>query len=517
VPLAALPRERAVVLVALAVGAAGAAVAAAALPGLPAGSAGSLLVLLALVVVTRLRTLSLLERSSFSVSVVPVLAGGMLLGAGGAVVLSVVSGLVHGLLRRLPWYKVVFNCGNYTLAAAAAAAAFHALGPSLALGDLPRLVGAGVLAGMTHYLHTFVVAVAIATERRGPVLATWTEHFAWLWPQYGVLGVLALFLAMAERQFGWAGAVVFAVPPLMMLLVAKQYIERTARHLRELRALNEELTCEIGRRAAAEEQNARLAREAARAVALAELSELKDEFLSTVSHELRAPLGAIKGYATTLLLEPVEFGINPTTERFLRVIVEASDESEELVNNLLDMSRIGAGTLTITRRSVRLHRLARRAVDRLRPRAGERRMQLSVPAGLRGIHADPQRVEQVLTNLLDNAIKYTPDGSTILVAAEQVGAELVVSVADDGPGVPTGELGRLFDRFQRGAAACVRQVGGAGLGLAICRGIVEAHGGRIWAESPADWGAAGARGTVVRFALPVAGRQRAAAATKAVS
>src|SRR5439155_9128187 len=137
---------------------------------------------------------------------------------------------------------------------------------------------------------------------------------------------------------------------------------------------------------------------------------------------------------------------------------------------------------------------------------------LAIAADLPAVHADAHRVEQVLTNLLDNASKYTPDGSTIVVAAERLGAELVVSVADDGPGIPTDELGKLFERFQRGTAARVRRVGGSGLGLAICKGIVEAHGGRIWAISPADSGlAAAGRGTVVRFTPPVAGWQRAAA------
>jgi PAS domain S-box-containing protein len=252
-----------------------------------------------------------------------------------------------------------------------------------------------------------------------------------------------------------------------------------------------------------------------------ELSRLKDEFLSTVSHELRAPLGAIKGYARTLLLEPAEFGINLTTERFLSVIVEASDDLEELVDNLLDISKIGAGTLTITPRPVRLHRLTRRALARLRMCAWGHRIQLAVPADLRAVHADAHRVEQVLTNLLDNAIKYTPEGGMIVVAAECLGAEVVMSVADDGPGIPADELGKLFDRFQRGRSERVRRVGGSGLGLAICKGIVEAHGGRIWAESPVDAGALPAGraelrpagpGTVVRFTLPVAGRQRAATA-----
>jgi PAS domain S-box-containing protein len=236
-----------------------------------------------------------------------------------------------------------------------------------------------------------------------------------------------------------------------------------------------------------------------------ELSRLKDEFLSAVSHELRTPLGAIKGYATTILLEPADYGLGAATERCLRIIVEASDELEELVGNLLDMSKIGADAFAIEPATLRLRPLVSRAVDRLRARASQHRVTLLVPPRLPSVWADPHRVEQVLYNLLDNAIKYTPDGGAIEIVAAASDAEVTVSVTDDGLGIPPEELDRLFDRFQRGASARMRQIKGTGLGLAICRGIVEAHGGRIWAESPVHpEAAAGSPGTAMRFTLPLA-------------
>jgi signal transduction histidine kinase len=236
-----------------------------------------------------------------------------------------------------------------------------------------------------------------------------------------------------------------------------------------------------------------------------ELSRLKDEFLSAVSHELRTPLGAIKGYATTILLEPADYGLGAATERCLRIIVEASDELEELVGNLLDMSKIGADAFAIEPATLRLRPLVSRAVDRLRARASQHRVTLLVPPRLPSVWADPHRVEQVLYNLLDNAIKYTPDGGAIEIVAAASDAEVTVSVTDDGLGIPPEELDRLFDRFQRGASARMRQIKGTGLGLAICRGLVEAHGGRIWAESPVHpEAAAGSPGTAMRFTLPLA-------------
>lgn len=233
-----------------------------------------------------------------------------------------------------------------------------------------------------------------------------------------------------------------------------------------------------------------------------EISRLKDEFLSTVSHELRTPLGYIKGYASTLLL-PDGPRDEETTRRCLRVIVEASDELQELVDNLLDMSKIGAGVLSVEPRPVRLGALARAAVERARVRARGHRLRVAVPAHLPLVAADAHRVEQVLYNLLDNAIKYSPEGGRVTIAAQADGAEVLVSVSDEGLGIPSEELGEIFERFHRGRTARSRHIGGSGLGLAICKGIIEAHGGRVWAESPAPGRAPGASpGTVVRFTLP---------------
>lgn len=233
-----------------------------------------------------------------------------------------------------------------------------------------------------------------------------------------------------------------------------------------------------------------------------ELSRLKDEFLSTVSHELRSPLGAIKGYATTLLL-PDGLRDAETTLRCLRIVVEASDELQELVDNLLDMSKISAGVFEVVTQPIRVARLAHAAAERVRSRS--HRLRVAVPANLPAVSADPHRIEQVLYNLLDNAIKYSPDGGRISIAAEVAGDQIVVGVADEGLGIPPEELGGLFEHFHRGKTARTRQIGGSGLGLAICKGIVEAHGGRIWAESPAPGRAEhAAPGTLVRFTLPIA-------------
>ena len=236
----------------------------------------------------------------------------------------------------------------------------------------------------------------------------------------------------------------------------------------------------------------------------AEVDRMKEEFLATVSHELRTPLGFIMGYATSLLL-PDAPEDPATTRRFLRVIADSSKELEELVEDLLDMTKIGSGTLSVTPRPTALAPLVRSAVERARVRAADHRFRRSIPAGLPPIGVDARRIEQVLHDLVDNAIKYSPDGGTVTVSAARTGTTVTISVIDEGVGISADEITTVFERFHRGRIARSRGIPGTGLGLAICKGIVEAHGGRIWAESPpSDQGPGDHRGSAIRFTVPVA-------------
>ncbi len=234
----------------------------------------------------------------------------------------------------------------------------------------------------------------------------------------------------------------------------------------------------------------------------AEIDRLKEEFLSTVSHELRTPLGFIMGYATSLLL-PDAPDDPATTRRFVRVIADASKELEELVDNLLDMTKIGAGSLSVSPTATRLAPLVNAAVKRIRVRADGHRFRVQVSPSLPLVRADTRRIEQVLYNLLDNAIKYSPQGGTITVSAAAADGEVAVTVADEGIGIPAAELGRIFERFHRGGEPSrIRGIAGTGLGLAICKGIVERHGGRIWAVSPVAATSAGPPGSALHFTVP---------------
>jgi PAS domain S-box-containing protein len=229
-----------------------------------------------------------------------------------------------------------------------------------------------------------------------------------------------------------------------------------------------------------------------------ELDRMKSSLISTVSHELRTPLAAIKGYATTLLADDVEWDRDSQRD-FLNIISVETDHLNDLVSDLLDMSRIEAGSLDVRKSECDLTEIISRAALQagLLP---ETQLEVDMPADLPLLHADPRRIEVVLRNLLENAVKHgqngQSEGSPIVVRAEHATGRLVLHVVDQGPGIPEDQRQRVFERFYQSTSGLNRSQAGAGLGLAICRGFVRAHGGDIWIE-PTEKGAS------VAFWLPL--------------
>jgi signal transduction histidine kinase len=233
-----------------------------------------------------------------------------------------------------------------------------------------------------------------------------------------------------------------------------------------------------------------------------ELDEMKSRLLSTVSHELRTPLASIKGFATTLLRQDVQW--DETTRReFLSIIDTESDRLSELIGNLLDMSRIEAGVLAVEAEPVDLLPLLQETTAGFQMMTREHRITLRAPSHLPLVMADARRIRQVLRNLIENALKYSPGGGPVTIAAELQSGQVQISVADEGIGIQAYLQDRIFDRFYQADSASTREVGGVGLGLSICKAIVEAHGGQIWAESEPG------RGSTFYFTLPLAYLPRA--------
>ena len=227
-----------------------------------------------------------------------------------------------------------------------------------------------------------------------------------------------------------------------------------------------------------------------------DLSRLKDEFLSIASHELRTPVTSIKGY-TQLAKTLIRENDLRTSEEYLDVALDQIDRMSRLILELLDVSRIETGRLEIRREPIPWSSFVSDVVHRHHTALSDRRFQLSVPVSNKRILGDRDRLEQVLGNLMENAVKYSPDGSDILVSLEERDDQLVTSVADHGIGIPSDELGQVFERFHRGRQVSSTNYGGLGLGLYITKQIVERHGGTIWVESREG------QGTTFSFSLPV--------------
>lgn len=244
-------------------------------------------------------------------------------------------------------------------------------------------------------------------------------------------------------------------------------------------------------------ENAHLFQDLSKMEAQRELDRLKSQFVSAISHELRTPLGFIKGYATTLLRDDV--ATDPDTQgEFLRIISEESDKLQRLIDDLLDASRLQAGGLELSRVPANVGRIAEDAVRKAKDTHPEHEFALAIPPSVPELSIDQWRVEQVMNNLLDNATKYSPPGSVIAVGVRVQEPDVVISVRDQGDGLRAEEIQRVFEPFYRGESATGRRAPGTGLGLTVCRGIVEAHGGRIWIESRAGVG------STFSFSLPLA-------------
>jgi PAS domain S-box-containing protein len=245
---------------------------------------------------------------------------------------------------------------------------------------------------------------------------------------------------------------------------------------------------ELARRAALAVDNAALYREARRATAL------RDTVLGTVSHDLRNPLSAIAMVASRLAATPP--GDSASVRALGQVVKEAADLSLRLIRDLLDVSSIAAGRLSLERRPDDVEAIVAKARHLLAPIAAERdiRLTVDVPPVLPGVEVDAERVIQALGNLAGNALKFTRAGGTVTIRAASVADGVQLSVSDTGPGIPADELPHLFDRFWQARRTARER--GSGLGLAIAKGIVEAHGGRLWVESEVGVG------STFHFTLP---------------
>jgi PAS domain S-box-containing protein len=256
---------------------------------------------------------------------------------------------------------------------------------------------------------------------------------------------------------------------------------------------------DLAERAALAIENARLYTEQVEARRKVEdLSRLKDEFLSIASHELRTPVTSIKGYTQLAKALISENDLN-TSEEYLNVALDQIDRMSRLILELLDVSRIETGRLEIRRETIDWTPFVRSVVNRHHTAVTDRHFHVDVPDESAEVQGDRDRLEQVIGNLLENAVKYSPDGSDITIKVRDENDRIVTAICDRGIGIPTDEIGQVFERFHRGRQVSSTNYGGLGLGLYISKQIVERHGGSIWVESREG------QGTTFYFALPSVG------------
>jgi len=229
---------------------------------------------------------------------------------------------------------------------------------------------------------------------------------------------------------------------------------------------------------------------------LRQIENLRSALLATVSHELQTPISIIKAYASTLARPDVQWN-EQTIKDKLQAIEEERDRLSELVSKLLYTSRLESGELSLNRLLLDLptevHKVARRVTEQTEVQ----KIEVDFPPDFPPVLADPEKVEEVLTNLIENAIKFSPQGGTITVKGEISQSEILVTVTDEGIGIPLRDQEWVFDRFYRVEDDSTKSTRGTGLGLYICKTLIEAHGGRIWVESELG------KGSRFTFSLPI--------------
>ena len=366
-------------------------------------------------------------------------------GTSAAVVAMAAAVLAADLGRKQLW-KVLFNMAGYVLSAAAAGGVYEALGgsPSLSSGDLWPVFAAGFA---FFVVNTAIVEVAVALAQGLPPLHHLRQNLAFQAVAAGVLLCLAPVVVVLAQDNP-------ALLPLLALPVAAVH---------------------WGARASLENSE------------LTELNRLKDDLIAVVSHELRTPLTSIQGYVKTLLQLGDELDAEQSRE-FLRGAARQSDRLQRLIEELLVAARLDADVESLDLSTFHLDGLAGRVVDELRDRADHHTVTLGFDPNLSAIRTDSAKVHRILSNLVENALKYTPAGSTISIRGRASVSGMLLSVEDDGPGIPKEAEERVFERFFQVDQSATRRVAGTGLGLYICRRLAETLGGELTLDRSSDEG-----------------------------
>ena len=476
--------------------------------------------------------------STLSVSYAANLTSLLLLGPQHAALIAVAGAITQCRYKakaEYPIYRTIFSAAAAGITMTATGAVYVLLGgttpPAAALLVAKPLVGA---IGTYFVVNTSLVAAAIALSSSRSFAETWGRDFLWSAASFIVAGTAGALTAMVVQRGDHWIAVVLVAP---IYLTYRSYelfagrLEDQKRHTDEMRRLHTETVAALeqarsAERALADEKerlaialadmtrleesrNQLLVREQTARTAAEDASRLKDQFLAIVSHELRTPLNAVLGWAEMLSRRAVE---GPLRERAVRGISEAARRQARLIEDLLDVARIASGKMRLDRTFVDLADVVRDALLIAQPSAAPKQIRLSFESGswVPKVFGDRVRLEQIASNLISNAVKFTPDSGAVDVRMRRVGdhAELVVS--DSGQGIPAEFLPSVFELFRQADGSTTRMHSGLGLGLSIVKSLVEAHNGTVAVHSAGE-----GLGSTFVVTLPVAVWERSTTATGA--
>ena len=375
----------------------------------------------------------------------------------GAIAALAVSSVIADLIHRKPIRKVLFNLAQCSLAIGAAGGVYAALGGAsqVAVHNLVPMLTAAVT---FFVVNNVLTGIAVGLAQGRPALGYVVDD---LWFQAAIAGALLslspIVIIVADRSL-W-------LVPLLALPVAAVYWGATASL-----------------------ENTRLVSRLEDSLAhMTDLNRLKDDFVAVVSHELRTPLTSIQGYIKTLMQLSAELE-EEQQRSFLQAADRQSERLRRLIEQLLVVSRLESHVEPLSVSHVSFAHLVRHVVDELEPRAHGHTFDLRFEPQLAPVETDEAKLHQIVSNLVENALKYSPPDTRVTIRAVERDGGLVLSVDDEGPGIPPDAHERIFERFYQVDSSATRAVGGTGLGLYICRRMTDSIGGRLWLERSSDSG-----------------------------
>jgi signal transduction histidine kinase len=458
--------------------------------------APGLLLFLGLVVVAELTTSeSLAPEVVFSVSSGVQFAALLLFGPLAATLVSMVAGLVLTLVAnyrqtrtgRAPlWQRILFNMAAHGLAVPVAGEVYRLTGGRIGeVALLSNLLPMVLAAAAFEAVNSVLVVGVVSLQTHQPAFKVWHQNVSW---GMGPIELLSMIvggggLAVGYQIAGVLGVSVFFLPVVLTSYAYRLYTAQTKAQMARLEEIIAARTQDL------QKANQELKR----------LDQVKTNFFSVINHEMRTPLTAIVGYTELLLAR----GRLPAgQEHMVQTIKNNSQRLLDLVNNILDISRLEEGKLVVVPEAMQLPPVVNQALAAVQPLADSKHLSigLDISPALPDVWADPERIHQILVNLLNNAIKYTPDTGAIRITAHQNAQpnRVEVSISDNGIGIPAEHLPHIFERFSRIERPEIQHTIGTGLGLSIVKGLVDAHAGQIEVHSEEG------RGTRFTFTLPIA-------------